>query len=90
MGDVFVVMLMYFSLKTIFINLSKLKSAIIVFLIALFIEILQYFKFADLIEAKGILRTAIGTNFDPFDIAAYFVGAVFAYFLDSYIQSKLK
>lgn len=90
MGDVLVVILLYFLLKVLFVQLNKVKAAIIVFLFATFIELLQLFQFADLINAKGILRTAIGTHFDFWDILAYLLGVTIAYYIYFYIQLKSK
>lgn len=76
-GDVIVVILIYFVVKSFFSTKSKLLP-LYVFGFAVFVEILQYFNVVKLLglENNRLARTIIGTTFDVNDIICYFIGCV--------------
>lgn len=74
-GDVLVVVLIYCFCRT-FIKADSEKIALVVFLFACTVEILQAFHFVKLLglENNRVLSIALGSTFDWKDILAYFVG----------------
>jgi hypothetical protein len=74
-GDVLVVVLIYFFFKS-FLNISYKKIAIGVLIFACCIEVLQLFHLVQLLhlEHNKIMRIAIGSVFDFKDIIAYCIG----------------
>ncbi len=81
LGDVLVVIVLYCLVRIIVpINCPWLCGAIFVFSAA--VEFLQGMHIADLLGIHNpVLRTIIGTSFDPGDILCYFIGC---FFLDLY------
>lgn len=74
LGDVLVVLLLYCFLK-IYIRNNVLKTALAVLTFALFIEFLQYFKLAEILNIESkIILTLLGSVFDMWDLLAYFIG----------------
>ncbi len=82
-GDVLVVVLIYFFLK-IFWNAPNWKVALVVLIFAFSVEILQYFNIVELLGLEGnpILATIIGRTFDPKDLLAYSIGFLLIVFFD--------
>lgn len=73
-GDVLVVLLLYSFLK-IFIRNNIFKTAVSVLIFAFFVELLQFFKLAEILNIQSkILLTIIGSVFDVCDLAAYTLG----------------
>lgn len=77
LGDVLVVILIYFFLR-IFLNVSYLKIAIGVLAFACCIEVLQYFDFVKMmgLESNPILSVALGRTFEWKDFGAYLIGFI--------------
>lgn len=77
LGDVLVIFLMYSFLK-IFIKNNTLKIAVFVLAFAYFVEMLQFFKLAELFNIKStILLIIVGSVFDLWDLVAYTLGFLF-------------
>lgn len=74
-GDVLVVILLYCMVKS-FLNLSVVKTAILVLLFSYLIETLQHFNIVQRLglEHSTLARTIIGTYFTWIDILAYTLG----------------
>jgi len=74
-GDVIIVVLLYFAVRSFFSIKSKLLP-IYIFAFAVFIETLQYFNIVKLLglEDNSLLRIIIGSSFDINDIVCYFIG----------------
>ena len=73
-GDVLVVMLIFCFLYS-FIKWPVKPLLIGIFIFSVLVEVLQYFKIANLLGIENkILRIIIGTAFSWWDIACYFVG----------------
>ena len=90
LGDFLVVILMYFSIKSIFnINVKTLAIAICLFAFAL--EFTQYFHVLDLLEIKNrFIRVILGTSFSFEDLLMYALGSVTAYLADIFFDKKTK
>lgn len=74
LGDLLVVPLIYTFVKT-FLKTEVTITAICVLLFAYLVEMLQFFKLAELLEIKSrFLLIVIGSVFDPFDFLAYTMG----------------
>ena len=77
LGDVLVIFLMYSFLK-IFIKNNTLKIAVFVLAFAYFVEMLQFFKLAELFNIKSkLLLIIVGSVFDLWDLVAYTLGFLF-------------
>lgn len=76
-GDVLVVVLIYCFIR-IFIPRSLYWLPVYIFLFACFVEALQYFQLADLLELadNGIARIVLGSTFDWMDILCYAIGCL--------------
>lgn len=76
-GDVLVVVLLYFFVK-IFIEKSTYLIVAGVFVFSCFIELLQYLRIVEVLglEKNRLATVIIGTTFDWMDILAYFTGSV--------------
>lgn len=76
-GDVLVVLLIYFFIR-IFIPRSLVWLPIYVFSFACFVEVLQYFQFADMLglSGNGFARIILGSTFDWLDIVCYAIGCL--------------
>ncbi len=83
-GDVIVTVLIYCSVKT-FIRIRPIKLSLIVLVFSYAVECLQYLNFIDIIGLgeNKIARIVIGTTFDWRDLAAYTMGVIFVYLLDT-------
>jgi len=86
LGDILVVILIYCFLKS-FLNLSVLKTALFVLLLAFSIEFLQYLKFIKLLglENSSFGGTILGTSFDWLDLLNYTIGIVILLLAEKYI-----
>ena len=86
-GDILVIPLIYCFLRIFFKAISSEKLVLYVLLFAFGIETLQYFQFADMLKTKSIvLRTIMGTTFEPTDLLAYCIGALITFTLSRYID----
>lgn len=77
-GDVLVVMLIYTFVLSFFNIQNRLKLLVIIFIFSVFIEVLQYFKTADLLGFKegSIPHIVLGNSFSWFDIMCYAIGCI--------------
>ncbi len=74
LGDVLVILLLYSFLK-IFIKNNCIKIATSVLAFAYFVELLQFFKLAEILNIQSkVLLIILGSVFDPMDLLAYFIG----------------
>jgi hypothetical protein len=85
LGDVFVVILIYFFIKTFIRNEIKLLW-LYIFIFAVLIEISQYFHLVDLLGLGQyrVARIILGSKFDILDIVCYFAGSVAILILQMY------
>lgn len=77
LGDVFVVILIYCSIRAFF-NTSVTKTALGVLAFSFFIELLQYFNIVQVLglQHNRLARIVIGTSFAWEDLVAYTAGIV--------------
>lgn len=82
-GDVLVVILMYYFVKT-FINTKHIYLIIGVVLFAYLIELGQYFRLVEILNMQDnkIMRTVVGSSFSWVDLMAYTIGGVICYLVD--------
>jgi len=83
-GDVLVVILLYCLAKS-FWKIPSSILALLVFVFACIIEILQYFNFVNILGLQNykILAIALGNTFDWKDIIAYAIGAITVVLLEN-------
>lgn len=76
-GDFLVVILMYCFCRT-FVKFPVTKLAISVLIFAYFVELLQYFKFINLLHLQDskLATTILGSSFEWTDILAYTLGII--------------
>lgn len=88
-GDVLVVVLIYAALRTI-LKTKPTKILVAVLLFAVLIEVLQAFNFAALLglSSNKFARIILGSTFDWFDLLAYFIGGLLAFFGERFLASK--
>ena len=89
LGDILVVVLVYFFIKIFILNKIKFLS-IYVFVFAVFVEFLQYINIVDILHLANInfFKILIGTTFDIKDIFCYFLGSIPLFILDLLIRRK--
>ena len=82
-GDILVVILIYYFIKA-FIKTKAIYIAIFTLIFSFLVEILQYFKFVELIGLGNnkAARIIIGTSFSWIDLVCYFVGFIVLFFID--------
>lgn len=90
-GDVLVVILLYCLAKS-FWKIPSSILALLVFVFACIIEILQYFNFVNILGLQNykILAIALGNTFDWKDIIAYAIGAITVVLLENKISRTTK
>ena len=90
LGDVFVVMLMYYFIKA-FLEINSTKLIVGIFIFSCLIEFAQYFHFAELLGFKDnrLMMIVLGNSFSWIDILCYFAGCVIL-FLITKIKSEQK
>lgn len=83
LGDVFVVMLMYYFIKAFF-NINSTKLIIGVFIFSCLIEFAQYFHFGELMGFKDnrVMMIILGNSFSWIDILCYFAGCVILFLIE--------
>lgn len=83
LGDVFVVMLMYYFIKAFF-DFNSTKLFIGIFIFSCLIEFAQYFHFGELLGFKDnrIMMIILGNSFSWIDILCYFAGCVVLYIIE--------
>lgn len=75
LGDVFVVMLIYFFVRA-FVEIDSRKLIVGIFVFACLVEVLQYFQFAELLgfQHNRLMMIVLGNSFSWGDILCYFIG----------------
>lgn len=88
-GDILVVIFIYYFIKA-FINTKTINIAIFTLIFSFIIEILQYFKFVEIIGLghNKAARTIIGTSFSWIDLLCYFIGFILLFFIDKDLNNK--
>ncbi len=88
LGDVLVVMLMYYFIKTFF-DFNSTKLIVGIFIFSCLMEFAQYFHFGELMGFKDnrIVMIMLGNSFSWLDILCYFAGCVIL-FLITNIKSE--
>ena len=83
LGDVFVVMLMYYFIKTFF-DFNSTKLIVGIFIFSCLIEFAQYFHFAEFMGLKEnrVMMTVLGNSFSWIDILCYFTGCMLLFLLN--------
>lgn len=89
LGDVFVVMLMYYFVKA-FVDVDNTKLIIALVIFSCVIEFLQYFHFAEVIGFKDnkIAMIVLGNSFSWIDILCYLAGGLILYLIEVLAKSK--
>lgn len=84
LGDVIVVMLIYTLILTFFKIEKCTKLTIGIFIFSVIVEVLQYFKIADVLNLKpgSIAAIVVGNSFSWIDILCYAVGCVILYLVE--------
>lgn len=82
LGDVIVVILIYTFILSFFKIKNRTKLILGVFVFSALIEILQYFKIADILGLKpgSIAAIVVGNSFSWIDILCYGIGCLLIYF----------
>ena len=82
-GDILVVMLMYYFIKS-FIETKPLYIIIGVVLFAYLVEVGQYFRLVEILNMQDnkVMCVVIGSSFSWWDIVCYTVGGLICYFID--------
>ena len=89
-GDVLATAMLYAFGRAIF-KVAPINLAIVVFIISIFIEALQYLKILEILGMKSsILRIIFGGTFDWTDIICYLVGCILAYMFENLSMQKSK
>lgn len=90
LGDVFVVMLIYYFIKAFF-DFDSTKLIVGIFIFSCLIELAQYFYFGEILGFKNnrIMMIVLGNSFSWLDILCYFAGCVIL-FLITKIKSEQK
>lgn len=90
LGDVFVVMLIYYFIKAFF-DINSAKLIVGIFFFSCLIEFAQYFHFGEILGFKNnrIMMIVLGNSFSWLDILCYFAGCVIL-FLITKIKSEQK
>lgn len=83
LGDVLVVMLIYTLILSFFEIENRTKLIIGIFIFSVFVEVLQYFKIADILGLKpgSIAAIVVGNSFSSIDILFYAAGSVILYLI---------
>jgi len=85
-GDFLVVILLYCLIRT-FLNISVLRTSLIVLLISYVVEITQYFHLADILGIRQrVLRILMGSYFTWNDILSYTLGTIFVILLEGLVS----
>lgn len=82
LGDVIVVMLIYYFIKAFF-KIESTKLIVGIFIFSCLIETLQHFKFAEVLgfQKNPIMMTVLGNSFSWVDILCYFTGCIILFLI---------
>ncbi|TRZ43578.1 DUF2809 domain-containing protein [Robertkochia solimangrovi] len=84
-GDVLVILMLYYGIKCILPRPSSEQILKFVLLFACIVELLQLFEITRYLHMENrLLRTLLGTTFDPLDIIAYVTGYLLTLFFIKY------
>lgn len=88
LGDVFVVMLIYYFVLA-FIDFNKTKLIIRIFIFSCLIEFAQYFHFAEILGFKDnqLMMIVLGNSFSWIDILCYGAGCLLLYMSEFHVFS---
>lgn len=91
LGDVFVVMLIYYFVLAL-IDFNKTKLIIGIFIFSCLIEFAQYFHFAEVLGFRDnkIMMIVLGNSFSWIDILCYAAGCLLLYLFEVQIFSRKK
>jgi hypothetical protein len=89
LGDVLVVMLLYAALMAA-IRLKPVLAALLCFAFACVVEGAQALNIVERLGLGDVAlaRIVIGTTFSPWDLVAYFAGAIVAVFIDARMRTN--
>ena len=88
LGDVLVIPLLYCLLKTFF-PFSVKRTAYAVYALAIGIELLQLCNIVQVLGIKSkLLKTILGTVFDPWDVLAYTFGLILILIIEHTFRKK--
>jgi len=90
-GDILVVILMYYFVKT-FVQTKSLYIVVCVVIFAYLVEIGQYLHLVEVLNMQDnkLMRTVIGSSFSWGDILCYTIGGAICYFVDRKHDDKEK
>lgn len=89
LGDVIVVMLIYFFVLA-FVSVNKTKLILGIFIFSCLVEFAQYFHFAEILGFRDnkIMMIVLGNSFSWIDILCYGAGCVLLYLFEVKIFSR--
>lgn len=89
MGDIIVILLLYF-LCSAFYAFHPVKLSIGILAIAFATELLQYLQITAYLglEHNKAVQIVFGSVFDSFDLLAYTIGVILVFFIDNRILKK--
>ncbi|MBN1479366.1 DUF2809 domain-containing protein [candidate division KSB1 bacterium] len=82
LGDLFIVICLYFILAGSYINLGIMQKFIVIMAIACFVELFQWTKLPAQLNLPEPFVFILGTSFDPLDFVFYGMGLTIAVLLD--------
>lgn len=89
-GDILVIICIYLLLRIIIPEKIKYLS-LYVLILAILVEIMQYFNFTDILSVQNkILKIALGSTFDINDIVCYVIGYIIIILFEQFERRKLK
>ena len=90
-GDILVVVLIFSIVRAIVPDIAPRTLPLYVFLFSCFVELLQMFRFVELIgvQNNAILSTAIGGTFSFLDLLCYAVGSVICFAVEYCVEKAL-
>lgn len=88
-GDVVVIVLLY-SLVRIFVKSANKNIVWKIFLFAIMIEVLQYFRIIEILRLQNnkFISILLGTTFDFTDIICYILGTLFVLLIEKIFEYK--
>lgn len=91
LGDVIVVMLIYTLILTFFEIKNRTKLIIGIFIFSVMIEVLQYFKIADVLGLKSgsIAAIVVGNSFSWIDILCYAIGCLLIFVVEKFYAKNI-
>ncbi|WP_313373510.1 DUF2809 domain-containing protein [Chishuiella sp.] len=89
-GDILVVIFIYYFIKA-FLNVKPIYIAAFTLIFSCIVEILQYFKFVDIIGLghNKAARIIIGTSFSWIDLLCYLMGFFCLFLFDKELRKRI-